>query len=653
MTDRHDRNAGPPQSPLRFALTNPSGAAVITIGRGLTVNHLTLVFANRSGKALKLAAGSSSGSTRLGLHFGSLLTDKQQAALSIEAAGWAAKLDGSPSAWSVAPTADTTLAPGAKVTFAITGVDASAPPSPGYVTIDYTNVGVVPDGFQQLHVARQNPPPAHALPLQLDLAVAPGAVIISTGADPQPNTLKLTVANPSPTAPLVPTGTKWFAEPPVFYLSFVYGAPPGGYVALTTADLARNMRVSAAGSGDDHWDVNPEPSSASPIWTLVPKEHEVLGVGEDGILELDVTNIVTSLPPGPTLVYLQHANVPGWADGVSTKVITKDPRLSIEDFSAVPDQAGPMGTPVTVKWTVAGEPTDLELRGPKTFTVTGKKSFEYPDPLHDTTEFTLQATAGTQSATANTTFRVVPPVIDDFAATPAGPVNSGDEIELAWETRYGSVTINGERRDASGSMKETPAETTTYVLVCSGLGTPVTRSIPIGVGPAITQFGFSADPSQPAQVTLFWTSFAGGDGTVTLSIGGGTAAPVPAVGTHPVPLTAGQAASVQLVVADGTGQATIAMQFSGPMITEAAAFTKLEFSCPAGINATKTEMTVGWAATQGTVGGSVRNAQGDSVAVSGASGQVQIDSGVRPPAMPLWHGDLQVGTASIVQWQVS
>lgn len=444
---------GAPVPPVQFGLANPAGAAVLTIGEGLAANRLKLTLTNSSSSVLSLRGGvavpedkaTASSPSTLYLKFGSLLTVEQQAGLSISAAGWTATQLGSPATWSLAPDADTPVAAGARVSFAIDVGEVSRPASPGYVTVDYINLGKVPNGFQQIPVARQNPPPPRSVPLVLDIGLIGSTEITVTtsGAAPVSNDLKLAIANPSKTDPLVPATTPWDPKArPVFYLSFVYGAPPAGYFALTTAQLAESITVAVAQQGGNTWTVDPQPAGANPVWTLTPQDHAVLGVGADGIIELDITGIVSQLPPGTTLLYLQYANIPGYTDGTTTTFITKQPQLQITEFTPIPPWAPPnTTTPVTLNWTVVGDPTSLELAQPVLKDVTGKTSYPWPSPLDKTTGFSLRAARGSAVADANTSFEIAEyQIVAQATVATDEYVASGDPAVLlrshCWDVLY-------------------------------------------------------------------------------------------------------------------------------------------------------------------------------------------------------------------------
>ena len=60
-----------------------------------------------------------------------------------------------------------------------------------------------------------------------------------------------------------------------------------------------------------------------PEWVLRPSADQVLAVDDE--LEIGIGNIVTSHPTGPTHVYLNYHNIPGYWDGKLVAVIQKQP----------------------------------------------------------------------------------------------------------------------------------------------------------------------------------------------------------------------------------------------------------------------------------------------------------------------------------------
>jgi hypothetical protein len=72
----------------------------------------------------------------------------------------------------------------------------------------------------------------------------------------------------------------------------------------------------------------------SPVWSIAPKQDIVLR--RDDYIQIQISNIQTSLPSGPTNLYLDYKNIPGFWDGQVVCPIEKAPLL----FHDVKDKQG-------------------------------------------------------------------------------------------------------------------------------------------------------------------------------------------------------------------------------------------------------------------------------------------------------------------------
>ncbi|NEO71551.1 LamG-like jellyroll fold domain-containing protein [Moorena sp. SIO3H5] len=78
----------------------------------------------------------------------------------------------------------------------------------------------------------------------------------------------------------------------------------------------------------DNWTVEVVDGEV-PEWILRPSSDQVLAVGDK--LEIDIGNIVTSHPTGPTHVYINYQNIPGYWDGKLVAVIQKQPLVFYDE----------------------------------------------------------------------------------------------------------------------------------------------------------------------------------------------------------------------------------------------------------------------------------------------------------------------------------
>jgi hypothetical protein len=246
--------------------------------------------------------------------------------------------------------ANGSLAADASLTFTISTIITSGQPRPGQLTIDYYNLGGADDDSMQVSLRVENAPVLNQ-PLVLNKGFQDSrnnVYVAGPGGSPIANSITFYLSNPSPTEPILNSAT----GSPVFNLSFVYGRAPG-YGALTTAGQGALFAVSIAEQYQDLWTVTPNLQGTSPYWTLTPQGREILGIGDAATVEFTVSNIISDLQPGVTLLYIQYANIPGYDDGGFALDLEKDPGPAIARFTAdpgnIPTWADSM--PTTLAWT--------------------------------------------------------------------------------------------------------------------------------------------------------------------------------------------------------------------------------------------------------------------------------------------------------------
>ncbi len=452
--------AGP--SPVGFSLTNTAGEPTLSIGDGLAVNVLSFVVTNRTVGALALCAGAPvpdgqsepDGPTTLYVYFGNLLTSPQVKGLSITAPGWVATfVEG---AWALTPAAAGSLAANASVAFTIGHVDVDGPPQDGHFIVDYSRLGNVPNGFVHLPLSRVSAVSGGDPVLDLQIGFGTGRSTVVTTVDanhPYVNSLSLQLS--TDVAGVAPSWDP--ARPPLFHLSFLYEeSTPGG--ALTTRDLAHDIKPSPAPQTAAAWGVDPEPAGEDPVWTLRPETGPILGPGS--VVEFVVDGIVSPLRPGPTQLSVGWVDVPGFAPGVATAVIQKLAPLSVAALSFAPTWI-PKGQSVApmLYWSVAGDPTTLELREPCDVVLDEAvaTSMLSPVAVSASTDFTMRASRFCDGmvVTRSTTFPVV-----EFATTSTARIApTGDE------TRTTAMCLSHDSRMLYVAGSDDSSETTTSCTV--------------------------------------------------------------------------------------------------------------------------------------------------------------------------------------------
>jgi hypothetical protein len=82
----------------------------------------------------------------------------------------------------------------------------------------------------------------------------------------------------------------------------------------------------------------PPPNPQTPAqWLLTPdpSNHHILAGGTEGVIQFSITDIRTTFIDGPTLMYIQYTNVPGFQDGYFTILLEKQyAPLQINSFYA-------------------------------------------------------------------------------------------------------------------------------------------------------------------------------------------------------------------------------------------------------------------------------------------------------------------------------
>lgn len=88
--------------------------------------------------------------------------------------------------------------------------------------------------------------------------------------------------------------------------------------ALGTTDQVQGIDISA-----DGWAPSKETIGESPEWILTNMTRPSLEVGE--VVEVNISNVISSLPSGHTNIYVRYENFPGYWDGQLIRIIEKAP----------------------------------------------------------------------------------------------------------------------------------------------------------------------------------------------------------------------------------------------------------------------------------------------------------------------------------------
>jgi len=208
--------------------------------------------------------------------------------------------------------------------------------------------------------------------------------------------------------------------------------------------------------------------------------------------------------------------------------------VQVTSFTASPTTIT-AGQSTTLSWSSTGATSATIDNGVGAVATSGSRAVS---PAQSTT-YTLTVTGAGGAATRAVTVTVNPaaPTISSFTASPT-TITKGQSTTLSWASTGGtSATIdNGVGAVAtSGTRTVSPAQTTTYTLVVTGIGGSTNRNVTVTVssgGGTPTINSFTVTPptvSRGERATLSWST--SGGGVVTIDNGVGT---VPASGTRVV-----------------------------------------------------------------------------------------------------------------------
>jgi len=301
--------------------------AVIYIGSAQD-NSLRLVLTNTGNKALTLKGGDVpdglypkvGGPTVLYLSFGKVgdvFTDAEAKGLSIKAGGWHdsfLRFDKGTYYLGLCPTSTVTLKPNESQSFTLSNAACSytgTHPPIHYATIDYYNMGTIPDGYWPLRLqvtSKSSNKKKAPLSIKILHCNEPDATCwITTRALDEANMflstdLELTVTNTSDEV----------LKPPPFRLSFMESPKGPGYGAVTTADNIK--RIGTKDPKD--WSMVPDSSGGERVWKLEPASN--VTIPAKGSVTFPFNNIIIPyyFAPGVGYAYLEYSNWDNYLDAL-------------------------------------------------------------------------------------------------------------------------------------------------------------------------------------------------------------------------------------------------------------------------------------------------------------------------------------------------
>jgi hypothetical protein len=342
----------PLASRIKVELANAQGSSSLYVHES---NTTVLRLTNRTGTSILLEPGwptpdpAPAGVFQLHLYLAALFSDGDSSGIEISAPGWRAQYFAEVEypRWALTVERQLSWEEGARIELTLANVRPDVRLGTYAIQVELYNLpGVYAVPYTVLVPVERRPAQEDQnLKEAVQVRLKSLDVWITRRTDePVAGELSLQLANTT-AADLVPADMKWGEQDPEFLVSFVYAPGPPGYYALTTPDLAANFEIDADALG---WSVQQAESEAQ--WRLRPdrfSNHAILGTGEAGIARFPIRNVQTQLAPGPTLMYIQYLNVPGYADGFYVEILEKGYRrmdlkgLSVNQRSFSPSEDGP------------------------------------------------------------------------------------------------------------------------------------------------------------------------------------------------------------------------------------------------------------------------------------------------------------------------
>jgi hypothetical protein len=474
-----------PLAPVDVGLSNPDADSepVVYIGEPLqSVLKLTLTNQTNSTLVLKGATNVPSDLNNAGLtaavylDFGSLLEGSQLAALSVDAGnGWRATFLSDVKLWGLCPAADIAWSANAVLLITVGQIVVSKQAGSAALDVYYVNFDRPDPQFYEARLLIQNPP-GNKINANI-IAQVDDEIVLITPAEVPPiqNTISIDLINDQPTS--LNTGPDT-----IFYLSFVYGTARGYGALMAKGSAPPDLAI--AQPGGDGWDISVDTTGETPYWRLRPRGPVALGTGVANTAVFDISGIVvpSTFVAGPTAIYVQWANLPGYCDGHTLVVLQKrmpKPSVQLDAVANIVDY----GSKPILKWSTRAVP-HLQLsysaygRG-KVFLPAADgaqlplqvpnqgahgNGFEIPDGIRETTTFYLAAYNGPPAAgqevqdapladaSCTVTVQHPTPHIKRFDITPTswpfelGPTSVILNWEVDWIEIFGgrSLTLNGQ-----------------------------------------------------------------------------------------------------------------------------------------------------------------------------------------------------------------
>jgi hypothetical protein len=436
---------------------------------------LTLKLINQTNRSLKLKGAAAVPSdmdetnsiAAVYLDFQNLLNPNDLAGLSMSVGtDWRANFFAHTKLWGFCPSTDFIWPPNTPVSITISKFVVAKGTGNAPLDVYCLNFDQPAQQFRELRLLVQNPPGDKAI-ANITAGVIDPVLITAPNTPAIQNTIDLYLVN-SQGEPLESGSSS------AFYLSFVYGIAPG-YGALMPFGSA-TPEVDNTAPGGDGWDIRPDTTRKTPLWTLRPTGKVILGTGAKDTATFSISGITvpSDFVAGPTTLYVQWSNLPRYRDGHTQVTLHKQipaPFISLQTKDFVE-----YGTKPVLRWQTQAIPF-LQLSYPAygkgivylpgddtkllplqcADSVELANGFIVPDPIRENTTFYLtgfrdaplpgqQATGPSIARTSYTVTVQHPlPILGDFQATPSmWPFELGAaSVTLTWNLNW--IETSGDR----------------------------------------------------------------------------------------------------------------------------------------------------------------------------------------------------------------
>ncbi|RPD42789.1 YncE family protein [Chitinophaga barathri] len=458
--------AGPDQ--LSFAVNNADVENTIYITTDPALNKLTFVITTNvdnttftPGTLVPISQAPTGTGSLLYLNLANLkLSAAEFEALEVSATGWAFEKY-APATLAMTPTEEVVInnSTSSSITISINKLTLATPPSVPNTDLNVTAFRTPPvtldDKMPEVvffKVLLQAAPDGNKnLYESIDVALTGEPFVVNSIPDYQVANNLSFVLKPGPTPATVPAGPDTR-----FFVSFVYASGKPGYGAITTPKRAADILLKQGQNASD-WSVILDPGQQNPTWQLVPPDGApIIGTGVKSIVEFNISNIITEFEPGPTLMFVQYENIPGYNDGSYYILLNKVPHVAIHSFDASPNPAYlDENGKARIRLTWDAEHVGTLMLYPSLVNLTGLNYYDVD--IDTTSSFTLAATGQELSNKGNTASRplqvTVLPRVNSFVASPQNVYYKSfpDEVALSW-----NVSTGGKIRLISSITGESP-----------------------------------------------------------------------------------------------------------------------------------------------------------------------------------------------------